>query len=396
MTPEDPRASVAVLARGLGGPDPAVLVGRRRVSGTDPWSGQVALPGGRVESVDPDLLDTAIRECREEAGIVLGRAEAIGALPDELAGRVTGANLPVRPWLFRVESDVEPRDGDGEMGGWEWLPLRDLEDASLAAVVEPKPGLRLPGVARPDGAVLWGMTLRLLSRLWTEPVIGRRRWWLDYDGTLYPASHPLTDAVDRRITEWVARARGIPMDEADRLRRRLYREHGNTLRGMMRESDADPNAYLDYVFDLPDALMPAPDPDLAAFLRSLAPPAAIFTNARADYVRRGLDAMGASGTIGAIHDIASFAWKAKPEASLYGTVLERESAAPGEVVFADDRVDNLVPAAALGIETVLVDEDGRHDWRERTVDGRCPYAWKIRRGGELAWLGSPRLGAQSR
>ena len=58
-------------------------------------------------------------------------------------------------------------------------------------------------------------------------------------------------------------------EEADALRRRLYRAHGNTLRGMMRESDAEPHAYLDFVFDLPDGLIAPPVPLAGRFLPGL-------------------------------------------------------------------------------------------------------------------------------
>lgn len=393
MTSVEPRAAVAVLVRGLGSDDPRVLLGRRKVSPSDPWSGHWAFPGGRTQERDRDLLDTALRECLEEAGIGLARSRALGALPDEFAGRVTGANVPVRPWLVRAEPDDEPGAGDGEMGDWEWFPLRDLDNPSLCTQVEPAPGIRMTGTRRPDGTILWGMTHRVLEQMWTESVIPRSRWWLDYDGTMYRASHVLTEEVDRRITQWVASARGISFGEADLLRRRLYREHGNTLRGMMRESDIDPNAYLDHVFDLPDDHMPPRDPRLEEFLDHLRFPAAIFTNARADYVKRGLRAMGIEGAVGSIHDIESFAWSAKPEPSLYRLVLEREGTDPGDVAFVDDRVDNLHPAAALGIRTVLVDESDSHAWNERMDDGSCPYAFKIRHGGELVWLAKPRLGA---
>ena len=37
----------------------------------DPWSGQVAFPGGRHEPHDPDLLTTSVRETQEETGIDL-------------------------------------------------------------------------------------------------------------------------------------------------------------------------------------------------------------------------------------------------------------------------------------------------------------------------------------
>jgi 8-oxo-dGTP pyrophosphatase MutT (NUDIX family) len=43
-------------------------------------SGQLALPGGRSEETDTDLLHTAIRETEEEVGVKISRAQIIGQL----------------------------------------------------------------------------------------------------------------------------------------------------------------------------------------------------------------------------------------------------------------------------------------------------------------------------
>ena len=83
-----PFPTLAVLADALGGlPSPevegaaieaavlvclhddAVLLARRALHPEDPWSGHAALPGGRWEPGDTSLLETALREAREELGI---------------------------------------------------------------------------------------------------------------------------------------------------------------------------------------------------------------------------------------------------------------------------------------------------------------------------------------
>jgi 8-oxo-dGTP pyrophosphatase MutT (NUDIX family) len=45
-------------------------------------SGQVALPGGKVEEGDPDVVFTALREAEEEIGIDAGKVEVIGSLTE--------------------------------------------------------------------------------------------------------------------------------------------------------------------------------------------------------------------------------------------------------------------------------------------------------------------------
>ena len=42
--------------------------------------GEIAFPGGKISKEDDDLLDTAIRETKEETGITISRKQIIGQL----------------------------------------------------------------------------------------------------------------------------------------------------------------------------------------------------------------------------------------------------------------------------------------------------------------------------
>ena len=42
--------------------------------------GEIAFPGGKISNEDGDLLDTAIRETKEETGIIISREQIIGQL----------------------------------------------------------------------------------------------------------------------------------------------------------------------------------------------------------------------------------------------------------------------------------------------------------------------------
>lgn len=386
-------ASVAVLLD-LSDGNPRVLLGRRRERPDDPWSGNLALPGGRPEPTDRDAMDTALRECREEAGICLERSAVWGGLPAVVAGRVTGRHTVVSPFLAVVDDFRPTGEVDGEIEAWIAFPLADLDRPDLR-IVHSAPDGSSQDAVRTELGTLWGMTLRLLERIWRAPLVpGISRLWLDFDGTVYPASHPLAEAVDRRITRWLSRERSISENEADRLRVDLYHRHGNTLRGMMSESDVDPARYLDFVFDLPDSIFPGADPHLDLVLSRLGVPVSIFTNARADYVRRGLAALGIAGRIAAIRDIESFGWRSKPEIALYTEMLQADGGDPSGILFVEDRAENLAPARILGVRCAWVDEDGRGDWTDR--EGRpwdgMPWHWKIPAVHHLATLLLPRLG----
>ena len=81
------RASIAAIFRThpRSGAEQVLFI-RRTVNSKDPWSGNVALPGGRQDDADGgDDEQTAIREAREEVGLDLTAKgwERFGRLVDD-------------------------------------------------------------------------------------------------------------------------------------------------------------------------------------------------------------------------------------------------------------------------------------------------------------------------
>jgi 8-oxo-dGTP pyrophosphatase MutT (NUDIX family) len=62
-------ASVAIML--MDDDDPKTLLIRRAEKDEDPWSGQVAFPGGKRTEGDRSLRETAVREAWEEVGVDL-------------------------------------------------------------------------------------------------------------------------------------------------------------------------------------------------------------------------------------------------------------------------------------------------------------------------------------
>jgi 8-oxo-dGTP pyrophosphatase MutT (NUDIX family) len=163
------RAAVALIFRATegGGGSPELLFIKRADYPADPWSGQVAFPGGREEAGDANLSDTAMRETREETGINLRTdATVIGTL-DDLRPQTT--RLPaiiVRPYvalLNRVESLVL----SDEVALAFWIPLDALRNAdSWRETTVLARGVQLNRRAfHHQGHVIWGMTERILAQL---------------------------------------------------------------------------------------------------------------------------------------------------------------------------------------------------------------------------------------
>jgi 8-oxo-dGTP pyrophosphatase MutT (NUDIX family) len=118
----------------------------------------VALPGGRAESSDADLIDTARRETREETDIRLGRHSFLGRL-NEIHPR--SSHLPsigVTPFVAWLPARPEIR-ASHELAGHIWVPLHDLSAPERrSTLVRPEPAPRTFPTIEYEGAVIWGLT----------------------------------------------------------------------------------------------------------------------------------------------------------------------------------------------------------------------------------------------
>lgn len=168
------RAAVAVIVGPTAGhASSEMLFIRRAEREGDPWSGDMAFPGGRAEPDDADLCATALRETVEEIGWALPREALVGALPVLRSPvRRPGLSMSVHPFLFVVDAWPEHFLLSGEVARVHRLHVEQLlaEDGRGAflwegrgAHVPPVP-LELPRVDV-DGQRIWGMTLRVLDDL---------------------------------------------------------------------------------------------------------------------------------------------------------------------------------------------------------------------------------------
>src|SRR5262245_33201408 len=179
----------------------------------------------------------------------------------------------------------------------------------------------------------------------------------DLDNTLYPSSSGLMHSVDTRISEYVQTLLGLDPAEAMALRWRYYIDYGTTLRGLQQNHAVDAEDYLAYVHDLALDSFLASDAELDHLLGQVAATKAIFTNAPGEYAQRVLATLGIERHFGHIFDIRTSGWRPKPEPEIYRLVLDTLGAAGPGVVFVEDTPQNLAPARALGMTTILVGEE---------------------------------------
>jgi putative hydrolase of the HAD superfamily len=199
-----------------------------------------------------------------------------------------------------------------------------------------------------------------------------REWIFDLDNCLYPASSALFELIDERMGAYIQRLLDCDPDEARRVQKAHFHEHGTTLAGLMKEHGIDPHDFLADVHDVALDRVQC-DERLARLLPRLPGRRFVFTNGDAPYARRVLDAIGISEHFDDLHDIHASSYRPKPDPHGYALLCERFGIDPSRALLADDMVQNLAPAKTLGMTTIWVDngsERGNHNYDERVVDQR--------------------------
>ncbi len=155
-----------VLRDGLHGVE-ALLI-ERTVTPTDPASGQVAFPGGRVDDGDGSLLATALRELEEEVGLT--RADLAGA--PRFVGATSASRFRLTVGVFAAAlgpaaGTPAPRS-PAEVAHVFWLPRTRL-DRTEQVHRETVYGLTPVNATVFEGHVLWGFTRRVLRDFFGLP-----------------------------------------------------------------------------------------------------------------------------------------------------------------------------------------------------------------------------------
>ena len=158
------QAAVAVVLREWREETEVLFIKRAEKRG-DPWSGQMAFPGGHREPGDADLAAAAMRETHEEVGLAIARRQLIGVLPAQRpAAFGRRPELLVAPYVFAIEGDPAFQlSHEVDAAVWTHLaPMRagdthTQEDRLVDGTATPFDGYRVRG-----GHFVWGLTYRVV------------------------------------------------------------------------------------------------------------------------------------------------------------------------------------------------------------------------------------------
>ncbi len=139
-----------------------LLVIRRAENELDPWSGHMALPGGGWEPGDVSVYDTARRETLEEIGIDLDKGRFLGRL-DDVGPRMMPGQLVISTVVVVIDSEPGPLDAREVVEAF-WVPMDRLVDDEVE--IPDFPG-SWPAFTYNDHYVIWGLTHRILTQLWS-------------------------------------------------------------------------------------------------------------------------------------------------------------------------------------------------------------------------------------
>ena len=191
-------------------------------------------------------------------------------------------------------------------------------------------------------------------------------WIFDLDNTLYPASCRLFDQVQARMTQYICERLSVTPEQAAELRRRYFRQHGTTLRGLMTNDRIDPHEFLAFVHDIDLACVP-PDPALVAAIGKLGGRKIVHTNGSVHHAERLLDHLRLGDAFCGIVDIVAAEFDPKPAPAGYRHLLARFAVAPRRALMLEDIARNLMPAAELGMTTAWLRNE--LDWAAAEADG---------------------------
>ncbi len=131
------RAAVALILRPTAD-DLELLMIERATRVGDPWSGHMALPGGRQHADDTDIAHTAVRETAEEVGFDIdANGERLGALDEiQAVARDRPLSLVISPLVWTLQNPVELVPNHREVAEALWVPLSFLRSDAARGVYQ--------------------------------------------------------------------------------------------------------------------------------------------------------------------------------------------------------------------------------------------------------------------
>jgi len=157
---QDANAAVVLLLKPAD-QDLKILFVKRAESPADPWSGQMAFPGGKRDAKDQNLMQTVVRETLEETNInLLDRCRFLGVMdPLRSAPR---PEMKILPFVILLEREPSIKLNE-ELEWFVWISLEELvQHKGIGKFSFGEVPAYIIG-----NSVIWGLTYRILEIFFT-------------------------------------------------------------------------------------------------------------------------------------------------------------------------------------------------------------------------------------
>ena len=154
---QDAEAAVALLLK-LVDQGLKVFFVKRVENPADPWSGQMALPGGKRDPKDQNLKQTVVRETLEETRInLLDRCRFLGVM--EPVRSTVRPEMKILPFVILLEHEPSIKLNE-ELEWFVWISPEELVQHKGTA----KLGFGEFPAYIVGNSVIWGLTYRILEK----------------------------------------------------------------------------------------------------------------------------------------------------------------------------------------------------------------------------------------
>ena len=150
-------ASVLVVIYG----DPPIVVMTEKPKHMKFHAGEISFPGGKLESTDSNLLETALRETREEIGLSLRKDQIIGQLNPVIT---MNSGFTILPFVSVVD-DISSLSANAEVEKIFHIPLEPFLK-TMANDPDPLHNLiQEMFTFEFQGKIVWGASARVLKQI---------------------------------------------------------------------------------------------------------------------------------------------------------------------------------------------------------------------------------------
>ena len=150
-------ASVLVVIYGR---DPVIIMTEKPKS-MKFHAGEISFPGGKLDSSDSDLLETALRETREEIGLAISKDQVIGQLEPVVT---LNSGFLILPFVSIVDS-VPPLLANAEVEKIFHIPLESFL-GTMAADPDPLHNIiQEMHTFEYKKKIVWGASARILKQI---------------------------------------------------------------------------------------------------------------------------------------------------------------------------------------------------------------------------------------